>query len=317
MERNGTAVLVRDSGSFSHTLKKLWRRNRVAYLFLLPWFAGLLVFTIGPMMTSFYYSLTRFDLMTPPRYIGLQNYLTMFTADPRYIASLKVTITYVLVSVPLKLTIALLIAALMNRGLRGLAFYRTLYYLPTLLGGSVAIAVMWRKIFGNSGVLNQFLADAFGIQAPNWVADPSYALYSIVALSVWQFGSSMIIFLAGLKQIPQDYYEASQVDGARKLRQFFSITLPLLSPVIFFNLVIQLIGSFQSFTQAFIISGGQGGPMDSTLFYTLYLYMKGFGFYEMGYASAMAWVLLVIIGVFTAIIFGTSKYWVHYGDGGK
>lgn len=316
MER--TAVVTdRTSGNAAKLMKKLWKKNRIAYLFLLPWFVGLFVFTIGPMITSFYYSLTKFDVMSPPQYIGLQNYKTMFTADPRFITSLRVTVTYVFISVPVKLTFALLIAALMNRGLRGLALYRTLYYFPTLLGGSVAIAVMWRKIFGDGGIINHFLLTAFGIEAPNWVADPRYALYSIVALSVWQFGSSMIIFLAGLKQIPQDFYEASQVDGASKIRQFFSITMPLLTPVIFFNLVIQLIGAFQAFTPSFIISGGKGGPMDATLFYTLYLYMKGFGFYEMGYASAMAWVLLIIISIFTAFVFSSSKYWVHYGDGGK
>ncbi|MDF2962569.1 MAG: YesP [Paenibacillus sp.] len=297
-------------------LTKLWKKNAVAYLFLLPWFIGLFALTVGPMINSFYYSLTKFDVISPPKYIGFENYKTMFTGDPRFFTSLKVTIIYVFTSVPLKLTAALMIAVLMNRGLRGLSLYRTLYYLPTLLGGSVAIAVLWRKIFGGSGVVNQFLLK-FGIDAPDWIANPDYALYSIVALSVWQFGSSMIIFLAGLKQIPQDFYEASQVDGASKLKQFFHITIPLLTPVIFFNLVIQLIGAFQAFTQSFIISGGTGGPMDSTLFYTLYLYMKGFAFYEMGYASAMAWVLLVIIGLFTAVIFGSSRYWVHYGDGGK
>ncbi|UUZ94731.1 ABC transporter permease subunit [Paenibacillus sp. P25] len=284
-------------------------------MFLLPWFIGIFVLTIGPMIQSFYYSLTKFDVISPPQYIGLDNYKTMFTSDARFLTSLKVTIIYVFTSVPFKLAFALFVAALMNRGLRGLGFYRTLYYLPTLLGGSVAIAVLWRKMFGGSGALNRFLL-LLGIEAPDWVANPKYALYSIVALSVWQFGSSMIIFLAGLKQIPQDFYEAAQVDGAGKIKQFFHITLPLLTPVIFFNLVIQLIGSFQAFTQSFIISGGQGGPMDSTLFYTLYLYMKGFTFYEMGYASAMAWVLLVIIGLFTALIFGSSKFWVHYGDGG-
>jgi multiple sugar transport system permease protein len=299
----------------THILR-LWKKNAVAYLFLLPWFIGLVALTIGPMVNSFYYSLTKFDVISPPQYVGLDNYKTMFTADPRYFTSLKVTLIYVFTSIPLKLIFALLVASLMNRGLKGLGFYRTLYYLPTLLGGSVAISVLWRKIFGGSGVVNKFLL-LFDIHAPDWISNPDYALYSIVALSVWQFGSSMIIFLAGLKQIPMDYYEASQVDGASKIKQFFFITIPLLTPVIFFNLVIQLIGSFQAFTQSFIISGGLGGPMDSTLFYTLYLYMKGFAFYEMGYASAMAWVLLVIIGLFTAILFGSSKFWVYYGDGGK
>lgn len=317
MPLNTVPVLERNKAARIGTLLlKLWKKNAVAYLFLLPWFIGLFALTLGPMINSFYYSLTKFDVMSPPEFIGLDNYVTMFTEDERYFTSLKVTFTYVFASVPLKLAFALLVAVMMNRGLRGLSFYRTLYYLPTLLGGSVAIAVLWRKIFGGSGIVNQFLLK-FGIDAPDWIANPKYALYSIIALSVWQFGSSMIIFLAGLKQIPQDFYEAAEVDGAGRVKRFFLITIPLLTPVILFNLVIQLIGSFQAFTQSFIISGGQGGPIDSTLFYTLYLYLKGFAFYEMGYASAMAWVLLLIIGAFTAVIFGSSKYWVHYGDGGK
>ncbi|MNJ35588.1 Lactose transport system permease protein LacF [compost metagenome] len=205
----------------------------------------------------------------------------------------------------------------MNKGMRGLGLYRTIYYIPTLLGGSVAISVLWRKMFGGGGVVNSFLLDYFGIQAPDWVSNPKYALSSLVALSVWQFGSSMIIFLAGLKQIPQDYYEASQIDGAGKFKQFMSITIPMLSPIILFNLIMQIISSFQAFTPAFIVSGGKGGPLDSTMFYTLYLYLKGFSFFEMGYASAMAWVLLVIIGIFTAVIFASSKHWVTYGDGGE
>ncbi len=297
-------------------LKGLWKKNAVPYLFLLPWFLGLFALTVGPMISSLYLSFTQYDMLTPAKWIGAGNYAKMLE-DPRYHQSLKVTFTYVFVSVPLKLIFALGVAMLLNKGLRGLPLYRTVYYIPTLLGGSVAIAVLWRKMFGGGGVLNEFLLSVFGIQAPDWVANPKYALYSIIALTVWQFGSSMIIFLAGLKQIPPELYEASEVDGAGSVRRFFSITVPMLSPVIFFNLVIQLISSFQAFTQAFIISGGKGGPIDSTLFYTLYLYQKGFAFFEMGYASAMAWGLLVIIALFTAIVFGTSKYWVNYADGGK
>jgi multiple sugar transport system permease protein len=297
-------------------LKGLWKKNAVPYLFLLPWFLGVFALTIGPMISSLYLSFTQYDMLTPSKWIGTENYARMFD-DPRYMQSLKVTFTYVFVSVPFKLIFALAVAMLLNKGIRALPLYRTVYYIPTLLGGSVAIAVLWRKMFGGGGVLNEFLLSVFGIQAPDWVSNPKYAIYSIIALTVWQFGSSMIIFLAGLKQIPQELYEASEVDGAGRMRRFFNITIPMLSPVIFFNLVIQLITAFQAFTPAFIISGGKGGPIDSTLFYTLYLYQKGFAFFEMGYASAMAWGLLVIIAVFTAIIFGTSKYWVNYADGGK
>lgn len=297
-------------------LKGLWKKNAVPYLFLLPWFLGVFALTIGPMISSLYLSFTQYDMLTPSKWIGTENYARMFD-DPRYMQSLKVTFTYVFVSVPFKLIFALAVAMLLNKGIRALPLYRTVYYIPTLLGGSVAIAVLWRKMFGGGGVLNEFLLSVFGIQAPDWVSNPKYAIYSIIALTVWQFGSSMIIFLAGLKQIPMELYEASEVDGAGRMRRFFNITIPMLSPVIFFNLVIQLITAFQAFTPAFIISGGKGGPIDSTLFYTLYLYQKGFAFFEMGYASAMAWGLLVIIAVFTAIIFGTSKYWVNYADGGK
>jgi multiple sugar transport system permease protein len=204
---------------------------------------------------------------------------------------------------------------LMNQKLRLIPFYRTLYYIPTLLGGSVAIAVLWRRLFAGDGVINAILRAAFHANPPAWISNPQYALYTLIILAVWQFGSPMIIFLAGLKQIPPEYYEAARVDGAGKVRQFFSITLPSLSPIIFFNLVMQTISSFQVFTQAYIISGGQGGPLDSTMFYSLYLYLKGFGFYEMGYASAMAWVLLVIIGGLTALTFRVSGSLVSYGSG--
>ncbi len=306
-----------DDRAGSRPLVTWWKRNATAYFFLLPWFIGFFVLTLIPMISSLYLSFTDFDLLTPSKWVGLANYDTMFNHDPRYIKSLQVTFTYVFSSVPLKLAFALLVAILMNKGMRGLGLYRTIYYIPTLLGGSVAISVLWRKMFGGGGVVNSFLLDYFGIQAPDWVSNPKYALSSLVALSVWQFGSSMIIFLAGLKQIPQDYYEASQIDGAGKFKQFMSITIPMLSPIILFNLIMQIISSFQAFTPAFIVSGGKGGPLDSTMFYTLYLYLKGFSFFEMGYASAMAWVLLVIIGIFTAVIFASSKHWVTYGDGGE
>jgi multiple sugar transport system permease protein len=224
-----------------------------------------------------------------------------------------VTFTYVFVSVPLQLAIALLLAVVLDRGVRGMAFYRSVFYLPSLLGSSVAIAILWRQVFGTTGLLNQVL-DVFGIEGRGWISDPSTALGTLVVLNVWTFGSPMVIFLAGLRQIPAMYYEAASVDGAGVLRRFFSITLPLLTPIIFFNLVLQIIHAFQSFTQAFVVSGGSGGPSDSTMFFTLYLYDRGFGNFDMGYASAMAWFLLVIIGVFTAANFFASKYWVFYDD---
>lgn len=289
------------------------KQNLAAYVFLSPWLAGFFLLTLGPMVASLYLSFTKYDLFTPPHWTGLANYRRMFFEDPRYIQSLKVTFTYVLVSVPLELIFALAIAMLLNRGLRGIGLYRAVYYLPSLLGGSVAIAIMWRQIFSKDGVINHALAFV-GLQGPSWISDPKYALYTLVTLAVWQFGSPMVIFLAGLKQIPQDLYDASAVDGAGRISQFARITVPLLTPIIFFNLLMQMIGAFQAFTSSYIVSDGTGGPVDSTLFYTLYLYEQAFTDFHMGYASAMAWVLLAIIAAATAIAFLTSRYWVHYSD---
>ncbi|MBS7706732.1 carbohydrate ABC transporter permease [Chelatococcus asaccharovorans] len=287
--------------------------NAAAFLFLSPWILGMVCLTLGPILASFYLSLTSYDMFTAPQWIGLDNYVKMAFEDSRYYQSLKVTFTYVFLSVPLKLAFALGIAMLLNRGLRGLGFYRSVFYLPSLLGGSVAVAIMWRQVFSYDGIINQILLK-FGIDGPSWITSTDYALYTLVALAVWQFGSPMVIFLAGLKQIPQDIYDAAEVDGAGSVRKFVSITLPLLTPIIFFNFVMQIIGAFQAFTPAYIISGGKGGPADATLFYTLYLYEQAFTNFQMGYASAMAWVLVGIIGLATAISFLSARYWVHYGD---
>jgi multiple sugar transport system permease protein len=290
------------------------REDGAAYLFLAPWFVGLLVLTAGPIVASLYLSMTDFDLLTAPRWVGWDNYRRL-ADDPHYASAVQVTFVYVVVSVPLVIGFALLVAAaLANRG-RGAGAYRAAYYLPSLLGGSVAISIMWREIFGADGLINKALALA-GIQGPSWISTPRYALYTLIILHVWQFGSPMLIFLAGLKQIPQELYEAAAVDGAGPIRRFLRITLPLLTPLIFFNLVLQMINSFKAFTPAFIISGGQGGPADSTLFYTLYLYQEGFANFRMGYASAMAWALLLLIATFTAGMFLTSRYWVFYADQG-
>ncbi|NCT91204.1 sugar ABC transporter permease [Cellulomonas sp. APG4] len=277
-----------------------------------PWFIGLFLITAGPLIASLYLSFTDYSLLQPPNWIGFENYERML-GDTRLHNSLRVTFTYVFVSVPLQLAAALGLALLLDRGLRGLAIYRSVYYLPSLLGGSVAIAILWRQIFGTDGLINQVLG-FFGIQGQGWVSHPDYALGTLVILNVWTFGSPMIIFLAGLRQIPDMYYEAASIDGAGKLRQFVSITVPLLTPIIFFNLVLQVIGAFQSFTQAFVVSGGTGGPVDSTMFYTLYLYKEGFENFRMGYASGMAWLLLAIVAAMTAVNFLLSKYWVFYND---
>jgi multiple sugar transport system permease protein len=293
------------------------KENRVGYIFLAPWLIGFFVFTVGPMLISLYLSFTNYDLLTSPRWTGLDNYVRMFTRDNRWQAALNVTFIYVFTSVPLRLVFALGVAMALNRAIRGVTIYRAVYYLPSLLGGSVAIALMWRQIFGTDGLVNQVLL-VFGIEGRSWVGHPDTALWTLVILGVWQFGSPMIIFLAGLKQIPTELYEASQIDGANRVQQFIRITLPMLTPIIFFNLVMQTISAFQSFTPAFIISGGSGGPANSTLFYTLYLYQQGFGSFRMGYASAMAWILFIIVGGLTAVNFLGARRWVFYGDeGGK
>lgn len=290
--------------------------NSWGYLFLLPWILGMVLFLAGPTLVSLYLSFTNFNMLQPAKWVGVQNYVRLFTQDSRYMTAMQVTFTYVAFAVPLNLAFALALAMLLNTKIRGLGLYRAIYYVPSLLGGSVAIAILWRQVFGFNGIVGQVLA-VFGIEGQSWVSSPEQALWTLIILHVWQFGSPMIIFLAGLKQIPVELYEAAAVDGAGPWRRFWMITLPMLTPVIFFNLILQIINSFQAFTPAFIVSGGTGGPLDSTLFYTLYLYLQGFGNFRMGYASAMGWVLLVIIGVFTALAFLSSRYWVHYEDSEK
>jgi len=286
------------------------RAEVVGHIFLLPWLIGFLGLTLIPMISSLYFSFTHYDMLTPPRWAGMHNYIQMFN-DPRFLKSLSVTFKFVLISVPLQLAFALLVAMILKKNRRGVRFYRAVYYLPSLFGGSIAVSILWRRIFNSDGVLNMILG-VFGIQGVNWIATPGTALNTLIVLAIWQFGSSMVIFLASLKQIPEDYYEAARIDGAGKVMQFFKITIPLLTPMVFFNVVMQIISAFQSFTPAFIVSGGTGSPLDSTLLYSLYIYIRGFSQFQMGYASAMAWILLLIISSFTAILFGTSKKWVFY-----
>jgi len=295
---------------------RLWRGVRASspgYAFLAPWLLGFFCLTLGPALVSLYLSFTNFDVLQPPTWIGTGNYTRLLSGDPKAVASIRVTLLFVIFSVPLKLVFALLVALALNRGIRGLPVYRAIFYLPSLLGGSVAIAILWRQLFASNGLVNLML-EPFGIVGPSWVSNPNYSLTTLVVLAIWQFGSPMIVFLAGLRQVPQDMYEAASIDGASKFRQFYKITLPLLTPVIFFNFVVQTIEAFKAFTPAFIISGGTGGPVNSTLFYTLYVYQEAFSFFRMGYASALAWLLLIGIAFWTAFSFLTSRFWVHYDD---
>jgi multiple sugar transport system permease protein len=292
-------------------MRKFLAKNAPGYVFLAPWLIGFFVLAIGPILTSFYLSFTKYDIASPPRFIGLDNYDYMLFWDDRFWQSLKVTFAYVFLSVPATLIFALAVAMILDKGIRAIGIYRALFYLPSILGGSIAVAILWRQLFTNNGVINSILG-VFGLSGPYWLSDPDYSLYPLIVLAVWQFGSPMLIFLAGLRAIPQELYEAAEIDAAGRVRRFFAITLPMLAPVIFFNLVLQMIEAFKTFNSAFIISDGRGNPLDSLLFFTLYLYNEAFSYFRMGYASALAWVLLTIIAAFTAVAFFSSRYWVHY-----
>ena len=287
--------------------------NLYGYLFLLPWFVGMLAITIGPILASLALAFTDYSILSAPHWVGLANFGTMFTADPRYFSAVRTTLTYVGISVPLVLVWGLLLALVLNQGLKLLPLFRAIFYIPSLLGSSVAVAILWLYIFGKDGLINLALRP-FGIQGPSYIGNPSFALYTLVVLNLWAFGSGMIIFLAGLRQIPTELYEAAQLDGAGAWAKFWRVTLPLLTPVLFFNAVLGLIGGFQAFTSAFVVSNGTGGPADATLLYQVYLYQRGFVNLNMGYACAMAWVLLTVIAVCTGALFWSSRFWVFYGE---
>jgi multiple sugar transport system permease protein len=294
-----TTVLERPrtTSAASPPKRRYGERPSIAYLFLTPWAAGAVLLTLGPMLWLLYLSFTEYDLFTAPRWVGLDNYVRMLTVDPHFWNAVGATGKFVLISVPVQLVAALGVAILINRRSRMQGFYRSAFYAPSLLGASVSVALVWRVVFHD------------------WIGPPDRALLALVLLAVWQFGAPMVIFLAGLQQIPQEYYDAAAVDGAGPWRTFLKITVPMLSPVIFFNLVLDTIRAFQVFTGAYVVSNGTGGPSDSTLFYTLYLYEKGFVEFKMGYASAMSWFLLLVIALITGLLFRTAKGWVFYsGD---
>jgi multiple sugar transport system permease protein len=279
---------------------------------MLPWLLGFFLFTVGPIITSFYLSFTNYDLFTAAEYVGLDNYVRMFAGDLHYRNAVQVTLVYVLLAVPLGLMVALGVALALNRGLKGISIYRTAFYIPSLLGGSIAVAVVWRQVFDRTGMFNMLLAQLGIVDMPSWIGHPDYALFTIILLHLWQFGAAMVIFLAGLRHIPNEYYEAAAIDGAGAMRSFFSVTLPVLSPIIFFNLVMGMIGAFQTFAPAYVIT--KGGPGDSTLLYGLEVYRQGFQHFRMGYASAEAWVLVAMVAAATAVAFWSARYWVHYDE---
>ena len=292
-------------------LKKAMNNERTAgIIFTMPFTIGFLLFMIVPMGISLYYSFCSYDILSPPVFTGLQNFKTMF-ADETFYKSIKVTFFFAFVSVPLRLLFALIAAMLLLKSTKMTGFYRAAYYLPSIIGGSVAVAILWKRMFATDGVINKLL-QAVGINCTmSWLGNTNTAIWVLIILAVWQFGSSMLIFLSSLKQIPQSLYEAANVDGANGISKFFRITLPLLTPTIFFNLVMQMINGFLAFTQSYIIT--QGKPMNSTLFYTVYMYQQSFEFYNTGYGAALAWVMLAMIGMITLFLFATKKFWVYEG----
>ncbi|EMS70723.1 carbohydrate ABC transporter permease [Ruminiclostridium cellobioparum] len=289
------------------------KKRYIGLLYISPWIIGFLVFQLYPFVSSFVYSFTDYSITNTPSFLGFKNYISMFKNDDLFYQSLGITIKYVFMSVPMKLAFALLVAMLLNIKLKFVNVFRTVYYLPSILGGSVAVAVLWKFLFMKEGVVNKVLS-VLHIPSVDWLGNPSVALFTIGLLTVWQFGSSMVLFLAGLKQIPAELYEAGTVDGASKIRMFFTITIPLLTPIIFFNLIMQMVNAFQDFTGPFVITGG--GPLNSTYLYAMKLYDEGFKFYKMGYASALSWILFLLILAFTALTFKSSQSWTHYEDGG-
>lgn len=296
--------------SFSEK-KALIRENLAGYGFIAPWLIGFIAFSIIPILTSIYYSFTSYDILGSPVLNGITNFKNMIK-DDLFWKSLQVTFKYAFLSVPLRLLFAFAVALLFNRKAKGIRLYQMIYYIPSIVGGSIAVAVMWRRLFMADGAINSFI-NLFGFNVDiSWIGRPDTALMTLVLLAIWQFGSSMLIFLAGLKQIPQFYYEAAEIDGANRFVKFTKITVPHLTPVIFFNLIMQMIAGFTVFTQAFVVSGGSGDPLNSTLVYALYLYQRAFKYYQMGYSSAMAWILVLIVGALTAIIFKSSSAWVYY-----
>ena len=286
------------------------QRNLTGYSFMTPWLLGMIFLTAGSMLFSLFLAFTRFTLLAPPHWIGAANF-NQILHDSDFWISIRATLIYVGLSVPARLVVALLVALLLSKQVVGISIYRALIYLPSLIGGSVGVSIGWRKLFAQHGPVNSFLA-LFGIHGPIWTGNPSTAMFVIVLLTVWQFGSEMVIFLAGLKQIPIHLYESATIDGASSLQQFFRVTLPMLSPIVFFNLFMGVVNSFMVFTQVFIIT--DGGPIESTMVYVLYLYQEGFRYFHMGYAAALSMVLLILIGAISAVLFATSRFWVYYDE---
>ncbi len=287
------------------------RKIPTVYFFLIPWFLGVVLLKLVPFGISLVLSFTSYDLINQPEFIGFGNYITMFTNDPVFVTSILATFKYSLITVPLVLVASLLVATVLNFKIKGVNFFRSVYYIPSILGGNVAVAILWQSLFASDGIINMVLG-VVGIDPIPWLVNPNTALFTIGLLRAWQFGSTMVIFLAALQNVPKSLYEAAELDGANKIKQFFNVTLPIITPVVLFNFVMGLVHAFQEFNAPYLIT--DGGPMHSTYLMNMYIYESAFTRYNMGYASALSWVLFLIIMVFTLLVFKSSKYWVHYSD---
>lgn len=293
--------------------KKVKRKKYMGLVFIAPWLAGFLILQLYPFITSFYYSLTEYNIMSSPKFIGLQNYITLFTADREFWNSLRVTVVYTIFTVPGKLIVALLVALVMNKNMKGINLIRTIYYLPSLFGGSIAVSILWKLMFQDQGIVNSLLS-ILHIPPVQWLGDPKMAMPTIILMNFWQFGSAFVMFLAALKNVPADLYEAADIDGAGGIVKFFRITLPQISSIIFFNVIMQTISALQSFAGPMVITNG--GPLKATYVLGLKLYTEAFSYYKMGYACAVSWVIFIMITIVTAILFRFSSMVVYYEDGG-
>jgi oligogalacturonide transport system permease protein len=287
----------------------MYENKRLGFLFVLPFVLGVLLFKLFPFVMSFALSFTQYDVMDPPEFVGLRNYSELALDDPLFRKSLGVTLLFALLAVPMRVGFALFVAHVLNFKMRGIAFFRSAFYLPSILGGSIATAVLWRFLFARNGLVNGVLA-TLGIEPVPWLADEHYSMWTIVLLFMWQFGSAMVIFLAALQNVPTALYEAAECDGAGKLRQFFRITVPLITPVIFFNLIMQMVHAFQEFNGPYAIT--EGGPLHSTYVLALYIYDQSFRYFNLGYGAALSWVLFALVAALAAVSFWSSRYWVFY-----
>ncbi len=302
--------MMRNGNGTPLTLRQ--QQTRAGMLFVLPWVISLIVFTGYPVLATAWYSFTEYTIIEPPRWVGLANYQQMFTADPAFWVALKNSAIFALISVPLKIIVALGLALLLNQGLKGIGFYRTIFYLPALVPPVAATIVFLLLLSPRGGPVNSLLARV-GIDAPDWFNDPLWAKPALIILALWPLGVETLTFLAGLKEIPQDLIEAAQLDGANAWQRFWSVTLPLLTPVLLFNLIIGIIGSFQVFTQALVIGGVNGEPLESTLMFVVLIYRNAFRYFSMGYAAALSVILFLLVLVLSLAVFRSSRLWVHYG----